>query len=63
MYSDALEEGTSSFVENKHKQNTVFEDKDHDMIEDLAVDPDLEKAEHEEDQLKPVSKGKGGIFE
>ena len=33
---------------NAHKQNEAFEDKDHDMIEDLSVDKELEAAEKKE---------------
>jgi hypothetical protein len=47
---------TSDLDVNSHKQNTAFEDIDHDMIEDLSVDPMLEAAEKAEegDSLKPV---------
>ena len=53
---------------NAHHQDEAFEDKDHDTIEDLSVDPELaahEAAEHHDDDdenLTPVAAGKGGIF-
>ena len=57
---------TSDLDVNAHKKDHTFEDKDHDIIEDLSVDPTLEaheKAEqadvHGED-LKPVG---GSIFD
>lgn len=55
---------TSDLDVNAHTQNSAFEDGDHDMIEDLSVDPTLaaaekaEQAEKEGEVVKPVG-GKG----
>ena len=50
---------------NDHKQNEAFEDKDHDMIEDLSVDKELEAAEKKEakEEAKDVkpSKNNGAL--
>ena len=50
---------------NEHKQNEAFEDKDHDMIEDLSIDKELEAAEKKEakDKVKDEkpSKNNGAL--
>lgn len=53
-------EPSSSININGHKQHEAFEDENHDMIEDLSVDPALEAAEKEQKEDTVADKKEGG---
>ena len=64
------DEKPSSVNINSHKQHEAFEDADHDMIEDLSVDPVLEAAEKKEaveestlQKAKPVGGSNGNVHD
>lgn len=54
--SSTNREASSSIDINGHKQHEAFEDENHDIIEDLSIDPALEAADKVQSEDSEVKK-------